>query len=98
MSKVEVERFAADLNKDEALFDEVAGMAGDPAAMAKLAGERGYDFSADELAEFSQSKSHEISDEQLDAAVGGALGEPTTASRVKVVTISIPTVVWGNLG
>lgn len=98
MSKGEIERFAADLNNDQALFDEVAGVAGDAEAMAKLAAARGYDISAEELAEYGKARSHEISDEQLDEAVGGALGEPTTGARVKVVTISIPTVVWGNAG
>lgn len=88
MSKSEIERFSADLNEDQGLFDEVAGKAGDLAAVVALAQARGYSFTLDEVNEHNASRSHTISDEQLDEVAAGA-----KTSSILVNPIAIPKVI-----
>jgi predicted ribosomally synthesized peptide with nif11-like leader len=71
MSKAELERFSADLNKDQALYDEVAAKAADADSLAALARDRGYDFTAEEARQ--HARHGEMTEEQLDQvnAAGG---------------------------
>jgi predicted ribosomally synthesized peptide with nif11-like leader len=82
MSKSELERFAADLNEDQALFDQVSPVAGDHAALVAIANANGYDFTLEEV-QAHVSAQREISDEQLDEVAGGR-NVPVIAPKVVV--------------
>jgi predicted ribosomally synthesized peptide with nif11-like leader len=77
MSKAELERFSADLNSDQALYEEVAAKATDAESLAAIARARGYDVTADEAGQLGQHR--ELTEEQLDkvAAAGGFLADRT---------------------
>ena len=80
MSKAELERFSADLNNDQALYEEVAAKATDAESLVEIARARGYDFTAEEAKEHGRAQ--ELTEEQLDeVAAAGRFGESYIADR-----------------
>lgn len=77
MSMTEVERFSADIRSDEALQDSAKGLGTDVDAFIKLANDKGYDFTKDELVEHAKALSEnaetKLDDDDLDKVAGGAI-------------------------
>ncbi|TCK23482.1 putative ribosomally synthesized peptide with nif11-like leader [Ancylobacter aquaticus] len=77
MSMSEIQRFGADLQSDAALRAEaetVGTQATSPDDVTAFAAARGYDFTADELAEVASEARSKLSDAELDGISGGADG------------------------
>ena len=73
MSISEMERFAKDLQNDEAILEEVRDVGTDNQAVVRFANAKGYDFTLEEV-EAIVAKSGELSDEQLESVAGGSYG------------------------
>ena len=83
MSK-EMERFVADVQKDEGLAKLVHEKAGNLKSLSAALKEHGYEATDDEIKAFVQAQAKkqnkELSDEDLDAVAGG---------RISVVTFNL---------
>ena len=72
MSVENAKSFVKKLNSDESFLNQIAG-AGSDEARLQIAGEAGFEFSAEELAGVvDQLTSEELSEEELDTVAGGA--------------------------
>ncbi|MCG8461207.1 MAG: Nif11-like leader peptide family RiPP precursor [Holophagales bacterium] len=72
MSQSEIERFVSDVKNNEELLKELTeGVIGLDELVSR-AGEKGYEFTAEEAKAFAMSQAEgEISDDQLDMVAGG---------------------------
>jgi hypothetical protein len=92
MSFAEIERFAADLQSNEALRAEAekaeAGMSPEtPLANAiAFAATKGYAFTADDMKEYIKARAHAAATELTDARLGGIVGGNTFYSRSEAQT------------
>jgi predicted ribosomally synthesized peptide with nif11-like leader len=77
MKSTEFERLLSDLKGDDALRGEFHRLGGDLEPTLRLAATKGYPLTREEAAELAQSF-HELSDEELDQAAGGAWNDPPT--------------------
>ena len=71
MSSAEVERFVSHLKADAKLQADVQANAASVPALLQFAKERGYDITIDDIREHARSQNQELTDEQLDTALGG---------------------------
>ena len=71
MSQSELERFISDVKRSEKLQEELKAAGADVGAIVKVAVDKGYDFSADELKAYVETKKGELSEEQLEKVAGG---------------------------
>ena len=71
MSKSEVERFSKDVQADTKLQEELKKAGTDEKAVVSIAKARGYDFSAEDLKAYAESKKGELSEEDLQKVAGG---------------------------
>ena len=69
----EIHRFAKDLTSSAALKAEVKALGTDQAAILALANTKGYQFTMADVEALGESAGGELSDEQLDRVVGGAV-------------------------
>jgi predicted ribosomally synthesized peptide with nif11-like leader len=70
MSRLELERFTADFERDRALAEEFTRLGDDAAAWLRLAADRGYRLTAEEAQGLSSSH-RELSDDELENVAGG---------------------------
>ena len=70
MSRFDLERFTADVEKDPGMADEISRLEGSPQALVRWAAERGYQLTLDEARALASSAS-ELSDEELENVAGG---------------------------
>lgn len=75
MKSAELERLLSHLRRDDALRGEFERLAGDWEKTLRLAAAKGYPLVQEEARELAQSF-HELSDEDLDQAAGGAWNDP----------------------
>jgi predicted ribosomally synthesized peptide with nif11-like leader len=89
MSHIEVERFVADVNQNQALLQELSeGLIGLD-DMVHRARTKGYDFSVEEAKAFAQTyNAIEVSDEQLDRVNGGQGIVVTDVNQVVVTDVT----------
>lgn len=80
MSQSELERFVADVKANKELQDALKEAGPDVDAIVKYASGKGYDFTADELKAYAQTKKGELSEEELEKVAGGVV-----AGAVEVV-------------
>jgi len=71
MSQSELDRFISDVKRSEKLQEELKAAGAGAGAIVKVATGKGYDFSADELKAFVETKKGELSEEQLEKVAGG---------------------------
>ncbi|HEV7518584.1 MAG TPA: Nif11-like leader peptide family RiPP precursor [Thermoanaerobaculia bacterium] len=77
MKSAEFERLLSDLRGDTALRGEFRRLGEDVEQTMRLAAAKGYRLMREEAEEVVQSF-HELSDEELDQAAGGAWNDPPT--------------------
>lgn len=95
----DIERFAKDVQRNEALRAEVKALGSDQDAIIRLANAKGYQFTVDDVSALGSSG--ELSDEQLEAVAGGAImlysdGQTTLSggTRSTVYTSGSKTFIW----
>ena len=94
----EIERFAKDSLKNDALRTEIKSFGTDQEAIIRMANSKGYDFSLNDVTELSESG--EMTDDQLSSVAGGILaysdGTTTVSltSRVIVYKSGKNTFIW----
>ena len=74
MSRVELERFTADLQDDSEVWEEFANLEDDPGAWVRRARARGYHLTLEE-AEGLSSSYGELSVEDIEQVAGGWTGD-----------------------
>jgi predicted ribosomally synthesized peptide with nif11-like leader len=73
MSKLELDRFIDDARTDPKLQEALKGKAADPAAVVLVARARGYDVTSQDVDAQVSMRKRELSDQELDAVVGGRI-------------------------
>ena len=79
MRSAEFGRLLADLQADEKLREEFQRLEGNLESTLRLATAKGYGLTREETEELAQSF-HELSDDELDEAAGGAWNDPPPPS------------------
>lgn len=74
MSTTEVERFVRDIETSPTLQASVRGNAADADALVAIARAQGYDITIDDVRAHLRAKKADLSDQELDAAIGGLAG------------------------
>jgi predicted ribosomally synthesized peptide with nif11-like leader len=74
MSRLDLERFTTDYERDLALAEGFAAFGDDPAGWARLAREKGYEITLEEARGLLQGR-RELSDDELDEVAGGWDGD-----------------------
>ena len=91
MSMEELKRFGADVKENKEL-QEAAKAAGDDAeAITKLANEKGYDFTVEDLKAAKEEAKGELSEEQLDNVAGGGVVVEAVGTTVVVEVTVVAT-------
>lgn len=88
MSVQEIQRLSEDLKTSSALQDAFRQAGTDPAAIARLAKERGYDITEADLKTAAKQAKAEMSDEQLDDVAGGTAVVVLTGGAAVVVVVA----------
>jgi hypothetical protein len=78
MMMTELDRLLGDLQGNPALFEEFQGLGNDVEVWARWANVKGYQFTADEAKELSDSYSGEILEDDLEKVAGGWCGNELT--------------------
>jgi predicted ribosomally synthesized peptide with nif11-like leader len=73
MSVDNIEKFGEAVKNDAALQDELKAAGSDLAKIVSIAASKGFDFTEEELKEYSAKKKGEMSDEDLEKVSGGGL-------------------------
>ena len=91
MSKVDLDRFVADLKSNKDLQEAVAKGAGGLQAAVAVARSRGYNITVDEARQYLREKASNLSDKELDALAGGKGGSspppPPSGTVTSVSTV-----------
>jgi len=74
MSKSEVERFAADIRTNATLQQAVKEKVTDTASLIAVGRSLGYDFTIDDVRAHLRAMKYDLTDQELDAVVGGVAG------------------------
>lgn len=91
MSLNEIKRFTKDLKGSAELQSAIKGAGASPEAVAGVAKEKGYDFTAEELKAAAAENKGEMSEEQLDKVAGGAVIVEVTGTTVVVEVTVVAT-------
>lgn len=75
MSIAEIRRLAQDLQKDDALKEELEAVKTKPAELVSVANGKGYDFSLEELRGEIEKDRSELRADELETVVGGSVLE-----------------------
>jgi predicted ribosomally synthesized peptide with nif11-like leader len=91
MSKADVERLVSDLKADANLQSEVKAKATGIPSLVKVATERGYQITAEDIRQYARSQGQHLTDEQLESTTGGRPGpHPIIVIVPTIVVIILP--------
>jgi predicted ribosomally synthesized peptide with nif11-like leader len=87
MSKAEIDRFSNDLKTSASLEAKVQAAGTGIPALLEVANAHGYAITLDDVRDYIRSQSQELTDEQIEAVVGGRgpIGSPIIRSLVIIV-------------
>jgi predicted ribosomally synthesized peptide with nif11-like leader len=83
MSKAEIDRFSNDLTTNASLEAEVKAKGTQVPLLLEVAKKHGYDITINDVRNYISSQSSELTDEQIEAVVGGS--RPVVLSRIIIV-------------
>ena len=96
--KAEIERFAQEVNNNEAFREQLKSYGSDQEAVIRAANSQGYDFTIDDVK--AMASIGELSDSQLESVAGGMIllsGDSTVLSGTTkgyVFTTKGKTLIW----
>jgi len=71
LSKEDIERLSVDAKNNADLAEQIKEAGTDMQALVKLAADKGYNFTEEELKEYAEAKKGALSEEQLKQVAGG---------------------------
>ncbi len=91
MSQEELKRFSEDLKTNQELQDAAKAAGTSAEAVTKMANDKGYDFTVEELTAAAEKSKGELSEEQLDKVAGGAVVVEAIGTTVVVEVTVVAT-------
>jgi predicted ribosomally synthesized peptide with nif11-like leader len=87
MSKGEIERFSNDVKANASLEAEVKAKGTQIPGFLEIAKAHGYDITANDVSEYIRSQNQELTDEQIESAVGGVRSDPDPQPVPRLVLV-----------